>query len=293
MSDVKTVRRLSPPPRNVPLDLAIRVVLGGALGQVGWFLVGFGFIFVWAFDADGAVTSAFRFFGEEQATLGTTTGWRGLDLTVNDEQVFETSYAFEVDDRPFTGVSYATGYYVAGGVSVEVEYRPSDPTVSRIQGMRATRAGLAIAFVWVIPLIGLAFARSALRSGLRARRLLSEGQLAHGTLLSEEDTGAEVNNAPVRRLTFEFTADSGGTYQVVATTHAAHLLKDDEAERVVYDPRHPSDAVLVDDLPGRPEIDARGDFASGGARGAARALLGLVLPSLTVVGHGLFLFLTR
>jgi len=292
MSDVETVR-LSPPPRALPLDLSIRVVLGGLFGQVGWFLVGFGFVFVWAFDADGAVGSALRFLGSEEVVQGTTTSWRELNLSVNDQPVFETSYAFAVDGRQLTGASYATGYYVPEGTVVTVEYRDSDAEISRIQGMRATRVGLVIAFVFVIPLTGLAFVRAALRSGLRARRLLSEGHLARAKLLSEEDTGAEVNQKPLRRLTFEFTADSGGTYEVVATTHEAHLLKDDETERVVYDPRYPSDAVLIDDLPGRPEIDARGDFASGGPRGAALALLSLVVPTVTVVGHGLFLFLTR
>jgi hypothetical protein len=292
MTDVGTVH-LSPPPRAVPLDLSIRVVLGGALGQVGWFLVGFGFLFVWGFDADGAVGSAFRFIGSEEVVQGTTTSWRELNLSVNETPVFETSYAFEVDGRQLTGTSYATGYYVPEGTEVTVEYRASDPEISRIQGMRATRVGLAVAFVLVIPLLGLAFVRMALRSGLRARRLLSEGHLARATFVSEEGTGAEVNGKPVRRLTFEFPAGAGGTYQVVATTHEAHLLRDDETERVVYDPRYPSDAVLVDDLPGRPEIDSRGDFASGGPRGAALALLSLVVPTLTVVGHGLFLYLTR
>jgi hypothetical protein len=293
VSDAKTVRHLAPPPRVVPLDLAIRVVLGSPLGQVGWFLVGFGFVFVWAFDADGAVSSALRFAGEEQVAQGTTTGWRELSLSVNDEPVFETSYAFDVGGGAFTGRSYATGYYVPEGTTVAIEHRSSDPSISRIQGMRATRVGLVIAFVFVIPLIGLAFVRSGLSSGLRARRLLAEGHLAHAVLESEEDTAMEVNQRPVRRLTFQFTADSGGTYAVVATTHHTGRLKDDESERVVYDPRHPSDAVLIDDLPGRPAIDARGELLGGGLGGWALALLSLCVPGVTTLGHGLFLFLTR
>jgi hypothetical protein len=293
VSDAKTVLHLAPPPRAVPLDLAIRVVLGSPLGQVGWFLVGFGFVFVWAFDADGAVSSALRFAGEEQIAQGTTTGWRELSLSVNDEPVFETSYAFDVGGLTFAGRSYATGYYVPEGTPVTIEHRPSDPSSSRIQGMRATRVGLVIAFVFVIPLIGLAFVRSGLTSGLRARRLLADGHLAHAVLESEEDTAMQVNERPVRRLTFQFTADSGGRYVVVATTHQTGRLKDDESERVVYDPRHPSDAVLIDDLPGRPAIDARGNFVASGARGAAGALLCLVVPTATVLGHAVFLALAR
>jgi hypothetical protein len=159
--------------------------------------------------------------------------------------------------------------------------------------MRASAAGLVIAFVFVVPLIGLAFARAGLRSGLRARRLLAEGRLAQAVLRQDEDIPVHENRASVHHLTFEFTADSGGTYEVVAMTQNPGRLTDDETERVVYDPRRPSDAVLLDDLPGQPTIDARGDFLPGGARGAALALLYMLVPAVTIFGHGLFLFLAR
>ncbi len=293
MSDVETVRHLSPPPRALPLDLSVRVVLGSMLGQVGWFLVGFGLVFVWAFDADGAIVSAFRFLGEEAIADGTVTSWRELNLSINETQVYETSYEFDVDGRRYTGASYATGYYVPEGTQVMVEHRPSNPAASRIQGMRASAAGLPVAFVLVIPFIGLAFARAGLRGGLRARRLLAEGHLAQATLESDEGTGMEVKERPVRKLTFSFTTDSGQTCRVSAMTHDAAKLRDEETERVVYDPRYPSDAVLLDDLPGRPEIDARGNFVSGGVGGLAQALACLVVPAATILGHGLFLYLTR
>lgn len=293
MSDSVSARHLSPPPRRVPLALSIRVILGGMLGQVGWFLVGFGFIFVWAFDASGGVMSAIRFAGELATVEGTTTVWRELDLSINEVQVYETSYTFEVGGRTYTGESYETGYYVPEGQRLPVEYRPSDPSISRLQGMRASAAGLVIAFVFLIPLIGLGFVRSGLISGLRARRLLSEGQLALGTLMSDEPTNAQVNNQPVRRLRFEFTAADGQTYSVFATTHLAAELMDDAQERLVYDPRHPGDATLIDELPGRPRIDARGDFEAGGAREVVLALGNLVVPTVTIVGHGLFLYYFR
>jgi hypothetical protein len=287
-----TVRHLSPPPRSLPFDLSIRVVLGDILGQVGWFLVGFGFIFVWAFDATGTVASVFRFSGELATVEGTTTGWRETSLSINDEDVYETTYAFAVNGRAFTGSSYATGYYVAEGVVVTIEYRPTDPSFSRIESMRASPAGVAIAFVFVFPFIGLAFVRAGLRRGLRARRLLVEGHLAQATLKSKEEVISRADK-PVYRLVFEFTADSGGSHEVEVTTNHAWRLEDEETERVVYDPRHPSDAVLLDDLPGGPAIDARGSFVGGGAAGMVVALLCLVLPVLTILGHGLFLYLTR
>lgn len=285
-------RHLSPPPRRVPLALSIRVILGG-VGQLGWFLVGFGLIFVWAFDADGAIASAVRFSRELAIVQGTTTGWRELNLSINEVQVYETSYAFVLDGQTFRGASYATGSYVPEGQRLPVEYRPSNPAISRLQGMRASAAGVVIAFVFVIPLIGLAFLRFGLRTGLRNRRLLAEGQLAFGTLVSDEATSVQVNNQPVRRLTFAFTDGSGGRYQVVASTHHAAELMDDAQEALVYDPRYPADATLIDDLPGHPRIDARGDFEAGGAREVLVAAANLAIPTVTVVGHGLFLYLTR
>jgi hypothetical protein len=276
----------------VPLALSVRVILGG-VGQLGWFLVGFGLIFVWAFDADGAVVSAFRFSRELTVVEGTTTGWRELNLSINDVSVYETSYAFEVDGQTYRGASYETGYYVPEGQRLPIEYRAPDPSISRLRGMRASAAGLPVAFVFVIPLIGLVILRFGLRSGLRNRRLLAEGQLAQGTLVSDEATNVQVNNQPVRRLTFEFTDTSGGRYQVVASTHDAAKLMDDAQEALVYDPRHPADATLIDSLPGHPRIDERGEFDTGGAREILLAVVNLIIPTVTVVGHGTFLYLTR
>ncbi|MBM4184228.1 MAG: DUF3592 domain-containing protein [Gemmatimonadetes bacterium] len=290
MVDFAKERRLSPPPRRVPLTLSIRVVLG-PLSQVGWFLVGFGLIFVWAFGADRAVVSAIQFAGDLEVVEGTTTAWRELSLSINDVSVYETSYAFEVGGQTYTGASYETGYYVPEGTRLPVEYRPSNPTVSRLKDMRASPVGLVIAFVFIIPLIGLALARGGLRGGFRARRLLSEGQLALGTLKTDESTSMQVNNKQVHRLTFQFVAEGGGTYQVVATTHEVDRLLDDAQEAIVYDPRHPADAVTLDDLPGHSVIDVRGNFEGGGLRGALVASLSLVIPTLTVVGHGVFLHL--
>ncbi|MEQ1857503.1 MAG: DUF3592 domain-containing protein [Longimicrobiales bacterium] len=292
MSDSELTRRLSPPPRSLPVALSIRVVLGG-FGQIGWLLLGFGLIFVWAFGADRAVVTAFRLAGGLEVVEGTTTGWRELNLTINDVTVYETSYAFSVEGRSFSGASYETGYYAPEGQRLPVEYRPSNPEASRLQGMRASPTGLVAAFVLIIPLIGLIVLRAGLRRGFRARRLLAEGVLAHGTLVADEVTNAQVNEQSVHRMTFEFTAANGGSYQVVTSTHAIGRLLDDAREAIVYDPRHPADATTLDDLPGRPTIDERGELRSGGAGQAVVAFMNLLVPAATIFGHGAFLLLYR
>jgi len=276
----------------VPLALSLRVILNG-MAQLGWFLIGFGLIFVWAFGADRAVTSTLRLLGPKDVVEGVTTGWRELSLSINETTVYETTYSFVVGGETFTGRSYETGHYVPEGQRLPVEYRPSNPSVSRLQGMRASPAGVIIAFVFLIPFIGLLLVRAGLRKGFRARRLLSEGVLALGTLEANESTNVQVNNQPVHKLTFAFEAAGGGTYQVQVSTHKVAQLMDDARESIVYDPRNPADAVTLDDLPGHPQIDQRGDFESAGLRGVAVALLCLVIPTVTLVGHGVFLYFYR
>lgn len=78
----------------------MRILFGGS-GQIGWLLVAFGVVFVWIFDAGAGSADRARFRGEVRTVEGTTTGWRPANLSINDVQVYETLYAFELPDgRP-------------------------------------------------------------------------------------------------------------------------------------------------------------------------------------------------
>jgi hypothetical protein len=281
--DTPTARHLSPAPRAVPLALSGRVLLGSVFCHLGWGLMLFGMIFVWAFDAGGAIREAFQFAGNLAAAEGVSVSWRQTNMSVNDTPVYETTYSFRsADGYDFTGASYRTGGYIETGQSVTIEYVPSDPSISRIQGMRASIAGLAVIFVYIFPIVGLAFAMLGVRKGIRRRYLLSTGELALAKLVSKEPTNTRVNNQTVYKYTFEFEVPNSGVYQVVGKTYRTGVLDDEEFERVVYDPRDPNEATLLDELPCRPAIDNRGDFDTEGAGQVALAGANLVLPSLTL-----------
>jgi hypothetical protein len=284
-------QHLSPAPRSVPPTLSIRVLLGSVLCHIGWGLMIFGMVFVWAFDAGGAIRETIRFAGETSAAEGVTVEWRQTSMSINETPVYETTYSFRsADGYDVTGTSYMTGRWIEAGQPVVVEYVPSDPSLSRIQGSRASIAGLGVAFVYIIPIVGLALAMMGVRTGIRRRYLLSSGELAMGRLKLKEPTNTRINNQTVFKYTFEFDAPGGGTYEAVAKSHK-RVLEDEDLERLVYDPRDPGNATLLDELPCRPAIDRRGSFDTEGAGQVALAAVNLVLPTVTLavyVAYALF-----
>lgn len=270
-----------PAPRSVPFTLTVRILFGG-IGQLGWVLVAFGMLFVWIFDAGAGVAEWVRFSGGVETVQGSTTGWRPTSLSINEVQVYETLYAFELPDgRSFTGSSFETGSWLDDGQSVAVEYLEGDPSVSRIQGMRWSQGGIGIAFVFVFPFVGLLMGLAGLRRGLGALRLLARGVVTHGVLRSAEPTGTKINERPVLRMIFEFEVPRQGTFEVEVKTHRPERLEDEEREPLVYDPGDPDAAVMLDKLPCQPRIGDRGELVAG--RPGSPTALYLLMPGLSVV----------
>jgi hypothetical protein len=67
---VHNILNLAGPPRDVPLSVRLRVLLGGFLNQFGWFFFGFGLVFVWAFTVNADLTSWYRFRGHLDTAQG-------------------------------------------------------------------------------------------------------------------------------------------------------------------------------------------------------------------------------
>jgi len=64
-------------------------------------------------------------------------------------------------------------------------------------------------------------------------------------------------------------------------------LEDEAEERVLYDPYNPTYAVMNDSLPGSPAIDSLGQFQ---VASYYRALLVLIIPGITILGHGAYAY---
>jgi len=274
------------PPRQVPLSVRLRLLFGGFLNQFGWFFFGFGMIFYWVFYLNADLTSWLVFQGEVQTAPGQVVRCEATNASENNVRVYVLDYEFEWDGDTRRGTSYSTGGTRKKGDSVTVEFPEGRAEKSRIEGMRRFQFGPAAGLVLIFPLVGFAFVASGMRRGRRIIRLLKQGELAAGNLVSQEKTTMEVNRQPVIKYTFEFEAPGQGTYQCIAKTYLTETLTktltDDEHEPLIYRPANPNDAMMLDYLPGKPSIDEQGNVI---LRRSASTLILLIVPTLSLAGH--------
>ena len=264
-------RPLATPPRHVPVTLRI-ANLYNMITLIGFAVLGFGMIFVFTFAAN-ADLSFMTMRGELQRATGRVTRVEPTGASENKTPVIASHYQYSVAGRPFEGVAYATGQSRTVGETVEVEFTPADPEVSRIPGMRRGMFGPFVLFVAIFPLIGLAVVLAGLSSGRKRNHLLQYGLVSNGTLKDKYPTNVRVNNAPVWALVFEFAARDGRRYEATARTTNTARLEDEKQEPLLYDPDDPSVAYVLDEAPARPQTDDRGEFI-----GRPSAYLRLILP---------------
>ncbi|HUP61999.1 MAG TPA: DUF3592 domain-containing protein [Thermoanaerobaculia bacterium] len=267
---------LAPPPRRVPLSLAVVNLCNGA-AQIGWFVFGFGMIFAWAFIGN-ADFSAITFRGPHAEAAGRLTEVAETGASENETPVVAHHYEFSAGGQRFTGTSYSTGGGGVAGDRVAIEYNEDDPARSRIAGMRRARFGPLVSLVGIFAFIGAVIVYFSTRSGVRRNHLLCNGALAMGTLVNKESTNMTVNDRRVYKLTFEFTARDGRRCQASTSTSVTARLEDDAQEALLYDPDQPDRAYLLDEAPGRPQFEMNGEM-----RGRPiAALASTIIPGIVI-----------
>ncbi len=283
---------LSGPPRPVPWPIRGQVLFGGFMSQFGWLWFGFSMIFMWAFGLSVSLNSAYFLIGDIETAQGVVSAVDTTGASENETPVYANHYTFRVErlEKELRGISYTTGQRFSEGQAVTIEYIGRAPNVSRIQGARSgTFSPWVLCILGIFLLIGLLFISVGLLSGLKANRLLRHGQVGLGTLIAKEPTNTRINNQTVYKLTFEFTADDGLRYEAIAKSHVTHGLEDEFQEQLLYDPANPNKAVMLDNLPGEPDIDERGNIQ---VANPGRSLRVLILPVSVVVIHSLiFIFI--
>lgn len=249
----------------------------------GWMFFGIGMVFVWAF-LPLADFSFVLFSGEMQLTPGELVSSRSANVVINDEQLYVYDYRYVVAGDTLEGVSYSSRDSPnPNWGNIEIEYQVDQPYVSRIKGMNNQEMPFFILIIAIFPLIGLVFILIGYAKGLKAVGLLKVGKPAFGELIKKEPTNTKVNGRTVYRYFFEFADEHGNKHTMVTKTPNYSLLEDDELEELLYDPRRPSFAVTLDDLPGRPVC------SHGGVVNFSRAGEGtwMMIPALvSILVHG-------
>ena len=266
----------APAPRRVPVSLALVNIFNGAT-QIGWFVFGFGMIFFWLF-AGNADYSFITFRGDLARTTGKVTDVRETGASENDSTVMANHYEYSVAGHRLTGTAYTTGSAASPGEEVTVEYKPDNPARSRIPGMRTGHFGPFVFFVTLFPLIGGVIVYFATKSGFRRAHLLRNGVLATGKLVDKSPTNMTVNDRRVYELTFEFTSRDGRRCEAQCRTSDTARLEDEQIEPLLYDPENPKVAYLLDEVPGRPEIDGTGELLGR----PVAAALALIIPAIVI-----------
>jgi len=279
--------QLADPPREVSALLQLQVMLRSGAQGFAWPWVFFWGFILWLLVGLGGMdlSTELRFLATPiERTQGKITGCADTNTEVNERTVvaFEFSYT-DAQGAVHTATSYSQQSHSAVGTPVSVEYLASAPEKARIEGMRlGSLPFFVLMILGVFPGIGVLLIVLGVRKGAKARKLLKTGRLSLASILQQEATGTRINEKPVMKITYTFTDQDGQAHRFTHKTHEIEAITDDVGgERVLYDPRNPSDAFLLDELPGSGHVTPDGAFEPVGS-----PLDGLKMPALTLLVHG-------
>ena len=271
--------------RSIPLAIRMQIILGGTMLKLSWVMfaaaMSLGIVAVRMSDLSPLYP---YIYGELRTVQGTVTENYYTNASVNEEPVMATVFVFEsTGGFYYENVSYRTGFAHDEGQTVTVKYPAGYPSYTYIDGMQAGEFHLLFLLCLILP-FGLAlFIFFRIWRGVKDLHLLTNGVMASGTLIEKKATGTEVNDQMVFKLTFEFTDTIGKKFQHVVKTHLTEQLEDDEEERLFYLRDDPNKATMVDDLPGSPVINRRGEIER---LERPSLFLTIALPLANIVGFG-------
>ena len=182
---------------------------------------------------------------------GIITGSQETRYSVNDSPLFDYNYRYsDQSEKKYTGsfLEFEGLYNI--GQQIDIEYLINAPGTSRFMGKDRKNLN-QIMFLGGMGavLAGLVFLIPSSRRTRKERRIIMAGLPAEARLVLAEPTNVRVNEQPVYKLTFEFS--SGGREPNVCSIRS-HLIRNvdsEQTQKLIYDPRKPSNAVIIDTLP--------------------------------------------
>ncbi|MCK5682856.1 zinc ribbon domain-containing protein [bacterium] len=263
---VKTYNKrftLSPSPRKISFPVKIYLILGNyALFYVYLTLLMLFIITMifksselhWSYYSNNFITAKGNI---------TETGIEKKSDSNNSESIRKISFEFKTPENEiYSSISFTNDTQYKKGDLVNIEYIKIKPELSRISGTKSYKPWNNFSFgFWGN--INLIFYISSfitmLKFGFPRIKLLEIGELAEGKLVKKEDTEPY-------QFTFSFMAANGIYYEVAEEVHPmadnTDHLEDDLRERVLYLTEEPKKSLLLDNLPGKIEINESGNFYS-------------------------------
>lgn len=220
------------------------------------FIIGFLFTFI------GVVFIAFfsfqinwkiYFAGNKDlvTTQGIITGFQETKYAVNDNPLFNYNYRYADPSEViyFGNFLEFEGQYSIGQ-PVDIEYLKKTPALSRFKG-RDRKNFDQIMFLGGVGavFVGLFFLVPSSKRTRKERKIIMAGIPAEGKLVLAEPTNVRVNEQPVYKLTFEFRSGRNTSERCSIRSHLIRNLSREHKEKLIYDPRKPSNAVVIDTLP--------------------------------------------
>src|SRR5205823_5176432 len=97
-----------------PWSTRLVVLFGGMLSGMGWFLFGFGMLFVWIFASRGDYSSAFFMRGPLETAPGVITAVKNTRFSEGGRQskgtpIYACTYMFNAGGSDYEGTSYRKG----------------------------------------------------------------------------------------------------------------------------------------------------------------------------------------
>lgn len=252
---------LAPPPRHVPLGVAVRQLFGRLRYQVSWLFFGLVAVFFFglAFDSSsfllslGKIETVFGTLVERQETVLTDSvvGSGGI-LHRRGGPLYRYVYRYAAGGVTYQGDSFERKKSLEAGAAVNVEYLAGRPCVSRIQGMSSELhlgGGVApLVIVLVIILIVAFSVFSMTRKRLRSHYLMRTGAVAEATAKSMELLSRTRHGREWYQVSWEFEAE-GGRHTMQERPYYTDRVTVGERRTLLYDRKDPGKALLLDRVP--------------------------------------------
>ncbi len=277
---------IAPPPRKLSFKVRQSTHFGSRLSFIVMLFLIAPAVLTWVFDPLEMIETERKFDGDVSIADGWVTDSYLSNWGDEDEDIYAVEYEFTAADGSTYHDTAWAFEHVDNDNSVTVEYITGEPSISRVRGMRDYPAG-----VWtpiLIPIIfsvgGAVALTIAFLRNRRNRRVLEKGEFDTATFIDKHPTSAIVNNKPLYLMRFEYEV-GGKRYETTTKTIHPEKLEDDEEELLVYNPNDPSEAYLIDNLPGSVELRSDGTFV---AKNKYIAVIAVFAPYAILASYALY-----